>query len=77
MVKPEIPTLDMGRCVENFPGSRYDMILAAAARAREIQRRRLKQDQTAGQSQIHDHKPTYAALHEIEQGRLGDIRLNK
>lgn len=58
------PEVDMDKCTANI-GSRYDMIILAAARAREIRRLNRSSDRR-------EHVFTaITALKEIEAGKIG------
>lgn len=58
------PDIDTEQCVKNI-GSRYDMVIIAAARAREIRRNNRA-------SERRDHVFTVVtALQEIQDGKLG------
>jgi DNA-directed RNA polymerase subunit K/omega len=62
--------VDMERCVENA-GGRYDMILMASARSREISRHHKE-------SQLTSHVlPVVTSLLELQEGRYGREYLNK
>lgn len=58
--------LDIERCVKNV-GNKFDLILIAAARTREITRKKI----------VSEHKPTVQALMDIEQGEIGRDMLRR
>lgn len=62
--------VDTNACVEKI-GNRFDMILAASARAREI--KRLNRSSTRFE---HTHAPVTALL-EIQEGKIGREYLKK
>lgn len=62
--------VDMERCVENA-GSRYDMVLMAAARTREISRHHKESEKTAHAF------PIVTALLELQDGEYGREYLRK
>ncbi len=57
--------IDTDKCVENAGGNRFNLVLMAAARAREIRRQ-----QSSSTRFEHIHTPVTALL-EFEQGELG------
>lgn len=61
--------LNLEQCVRNV-GSKFDLILIAAVRVRELTRGRSPLLKT-------DHKPCLTALTEIEHGLVGRELLNK
>ena len=66
------PTLDIEKCVEGAGGSRFNLVLIAAARAREIKRQHSHSDKRE-----HVHS-IITALSEIEAGTVDPIKyLNK
>lgn len=58
--------IDIERCVSNI-GNKFDLILVAAYRTRELVRR----------NTVSDHKHTVHALMEIERGDIGLEMLRK
>lgn len=64
------PSLDMGKIVEVFD-SRFDMVIAASLRAKEIKRNNRESDKFE-----HTH-PVVTALIEIQEGKLGPEILDK
>lgn len=62
-MKSTINKLDIERATSNI-GNRFDMVLIAAARTRELHRGRAPLMQT-------DHKSSVTALLEIEHGLIG------
>ena len=67
---------NIDNCLNAFDGSRYKMILAAAARAREIANKRTFAEKHGDKSK-YANKPTVEALCEIDQGKIGAEYLNK
>ena len=55
----------------NMVGNRYDLVLIASARARELRKG------YAPKVNAKQHKPIVTALNEIEQGFIGREYLNK
>lgn len=64
------PTLDTEKCIANV-GNRYDLVLIAAARAREI-----KRANRGSTDRKHVHS-NLTALSEIQQGTIGREYLKK
>ena len=68
MMKPKVPSrgpeLDNEKLVVNANGFRYDLILIAAARAREIRR------QNKGSETYEHNFPIVTALLEIQEGLI-------
>ena len=64
------PRIDPQKCIKEFGGNQYLMILYAAARAREIERKRTKKDKDAQKLHEYEYKPINAALKEIQEGNL-------
>ena len=75
MTKPRVlsrgPQLDTNKCVDNVGGNRFELVLIAAQRAREIARAHKKSDNPA---QIY---PSVTALLEIQDGKVGRDYLMK
>ena len=67
---------NIDNCVKTFNGSRYQMILAGAARAREIANKRTFAEK-GGDRTKHENKPVVEALCEIDQGKIGIEYLDK
>lgn len=63
--------IDMDKCVENCGGNRFELVLLAAARAREIRRQ-----QSSSERFEHKHTPVTALL-EIEEGKIGREYIHK
>ena len=59
------PELDTQKCVAQVGGSKYDLILIAAARSREI-----RDQQRSDGDQVPNHTPVTALL-EIQKGQVG------
>lgn len=70
--------VDIDQAYKNAGESRYNMILIAAHRAREIAARRLIADRAAGANKIqYENKPTVTALKELAAGQYGLEYLEK
>jgi DNA-directed RNA polymerase subunit K/omega len=70
LIPSRTPMVDIERCTENA-GNKYDMILMASARAREISRHHKE-------SQLSSHAlPVVTALLELQEGQYGQEYLNK
>jgi DNA-directed RNA polymerase omega subunit len=66
------PSIDMEKCVEAAGGNRFNLVLIASARTREIRRQHAHSDKRE-----HVH-PIVTALGEIEAGTIEPIKyLNK
>jgi DNA-directed RNA polymerase omega subunit len=64
-------TIDTQQCVENSGGNKYDLILIASTRAREIRRQHKDSNQFE-----HTHA-TVSALIDIQEGRVGKEYLKR
>jgi len=63
--------IDTDLCVSNVGANRFDMVLIATARAREIKRRNMTSDRR-------EHIfPIITALLEIQEGKIGEEYLRK
>lgn len=62
------PEVDTERCVEQVGGSRFDLVLIAAQRAREIRRK-----QSRDTPEVHS-LPCVSALLEIQEGKVDSKR---
>lgn len=70
LIPSRTPLVDIQHCTENA-GNKYDMILMASVRAREIARHHKE-------SQLASHAlPVVTALLELQEGRYGREYLNK
>ena len=67
---------NIDNCLTPFEGNRFRMILASAARAREIASKRTIAEKNGDRTK-HANKPTVEALCEIAQGKFGAEYLNK
>ena len=65
------PQIDTEKCAENAGGNRFDLVLVASARAREISRKH-KHDELTTQV----NSPVSALL-DIQEGRVGKEYLRK
>lgn len=68
--------VDIDKALDVFEGNRYNMIIAAAHRAREIASARLIADR-ATVKPVYENKPTVAALKELAAGKYGQEYLIK
>ena len=59
------PEIDTEKCVENIGGNRFDLVLIASARARELSRRH-----KAAELQTQMNAPV-AALLDVQSGAVG------
>lgn len=66
----ENPRINVQKAVRLFGEEQYKLILVAAARAREIHRKKNFNEKEAGQLNKSGYKPINAALHEIIEGKL-------
>lgn len=66
----EAPRVDVQRAVRLFNQEQYKMILVAAARAREIHKKKNHLEKQQGQLIRTGYKPINAALNEIIEGKL-------
>jgi DNA-directed RNA polymerase omega subunit len=65
------PGIDTELCVENVGSGRFDLVLIATARAREIRRQHRESDKR-------EHIfPIVTALQEIQEGKIGKEYLSK
>lgn len=71
-----VEKVNIDNCVDAFGGNRFHLILAAAARAREIASQRVFQERN-GIRIPHKNKPTVESLVEIADGKIGKEYLNK
>jgi DNA-directed RNA polymerase subunit K/omega len=63
--------VDTEKCVKNVGGNRFDLVLIAAARSREISRRH-----RLSESPVHVNAPITALL-EVQEGEIGREYLKK
>jgi DNA-directed RNA polymerase omega subunit len=59
------PSLNIDRCVENVGGNRFNLVLIATVRAREIRRQHSTSDKRE-----HVHS-TVTALLDVQEGKIG------
>jgi DNA-directed RNA polymerase omega subunit len=64
-------TIDTNQCVENAGGNRFDLVLIAAARAREIKRQHHESDK---REHVYSN---LTALSEIQEGKIGKEYLKR
>lgn len=62
--------VDTEKCVENI-GNRFDLVIAASARSREISRR------NRASNQLQHRHPIISALLDVQEGRIGREYLKK
>ena len=65
------PNIDTEQCVENVGGNRFNLVLIAAARAREIKRQHRESDK---REHVYSN---ITALEDIESGKVGIEYLKK
>jgi DNA-directed RNA polymerase omega subunit len=65
------PTIDMEKCVKQTGGNRFDLVLIATARARELSRRHKNAELT---TQLNS---PVSALLDIQEGQVGREYLKK
>lgn len=63
--------IDTEKCVENAGGNRFDLVLIAAARAREIKRHNRESDK---REHVHSN---ITALEDIQAGKVGKEYLKR
>jgi len=63
--------IDTEKCVENAGGNRFDLVLIAAARAREIKRHNRESDK---REHVHSN---ITALEDIQSGKVGKEYLKR
>lgn len=76
-IKYSIEKYDIDNCLKAFDGSRFNMILAASKRAREISSSRLFVERKTPNESTYENTPTVQALCEIDQGKIGKDYLYK
>ena len=64
-------TVDMDKCVEQAGGNRFDLVLMASARAREIRR------QQSSSTKFEHLHTSVTALLEFQEGKLGPEYIRK
>jgi DNA-directed RNA polymerase omega subunit len=65
------PSIDTEKCVENIGGNRFDLVLIATERAREIKRQNQESDKREHVYSI------ISALNDIQEGSVGKEYLKK
>jgi DNA-directed RNA polymerase omega subunit len=65
------PSIDTEKCVKNIGGNRFDLVLIATARARELARQHRQSEAVT-----HPNSPVTALL-DIQEGRVGREYLKK
>lgn len=71
-----IEKVNIDKALEVFDNNQFQLILAGAARAREIASQRVFQERN-GVKMPYENKPTVEALCEIANGKIGTEYLNK
>lgn len=71
-----VEKVNIDQALEVFDNNQFQLILAAAVRAREIATRRVIQERNDGRL-WYGNKPTVEALSEIANGKIGKEYLNK
>lgn len=77
-MKPQnsVEAVDIDQALENFGGNRFQLILGAAQRAREIASKRMFSERN-GDTTKYLHRPVVSALIDIAEGRAGREYLDK
>lgn len=77
-MKPQnsVEAVNIDQALENFGGNRFQLILGAAQRAREIASRRTIAERS-GDTTKHEHRPIVQSLIDIAEGRAGREYLDK
>ena len=77
-MKPQnsVEAVDIDLALENFGGNRFQLILGAAQRAREIASKRNFAERN-GDSTKHRHRPIVQALIDVAEGQAGREYLDK
>jgi DNA-directed RNA polymerase omega subunit len=65
--KTSIEKVDIDACLRAFDGNRYNLVIAAAARAREIAQKRTIAAKN-GSEEIYESKPAVESLCQIADG---------
>jgi len=65
------PSLDTDLCVKNFGNNRFQMVIGAALRAKEIKR------QNSSSERFEHTHPVMTALLEVQEGKVGLEILDK
>jgi DNA-directed RNA polymerase omega subunit len=63
--------IDMQKCVQNVGDNRFNLVLIASQRAREISR------QNSSSSEFRHQNPVVTALEDIQSGKVGTEYLQK
>lgn len=71
-----VEKVDIDKALESFGNNRFQLILAGAARAREIASQRMFHERN-GIKMPYENKPTVEALCDIASGKIGKEYLNK
>lgn len=72
-MRTSIEKVDLDKCLEKFLGNRFNLIIAASQRAREIANQRIISARNDADVE-HDSKPVVQALVDIADGRAVNLR---
>lgn len=77
-MKPQnsVEAVDIDQALENFGGNRFELILGAAQRAREIASKRMFSERN-GDKTKYLHRPIVSALIDVAEGKVGREYLDK
>ena len=77
-MKPQnsVEAVDIDQALENVGGNRFQLILVAAQRARELANRRVFAER-GGDRTKYNYRPVAQALIDVAEGRAGREYLNK
>lgn len=78
MMKPQnsVEAVDIDKALENFGGNRFQLILGAAQRAREIASKRVYAERNGDRTKYY-HRPVVQALKDVADGYAGREYLDK
>lgn len=71
-----VEAVNIDQAIENIGGNRFQLILAASQRAREIANRRIFAERGGDRTKYY-HRPIVQALIDVAEGRAGREYLNK
>ena len=77
-MKPQnsVEAVDIDQALENFGGNRFELILGAAQRAREIASKRMFSERN-GDKTKYEHRAIVSALIDVAEGKVGREYLDK
>lgn len=77
-MKPQnsVEAVNIDQALENFGGNRFELILGASQRAREIANRRVFAER-GGDRTKYNHRPIVQSLIDVAEGRAGREYLDK